>query len=58
MMYIVFRNNQYDGLELLGEYNESELALLTGAGFYCAQWGEFLRYDRGELLIVEGVVIA
>ena len=54
MVFTVFRDNGYDGLELLGKYTEEELSVLTSKGFYCEKWCQFLRYDRSELTIIEG----
>jgi len=56
MLFTVFRDNGYDGLELLGEYTWDELYVLTGAGFYCDKWSQYLQYSREELTIVEGEV--
>lgn len=57
MVYTVFRDNQFGGLELLGEYKEDELKRLTGDGFYCNVWSQFLRYKRSDLVIVSGSVV-
>ena len=54
MVFTVLRDNGYDGLELLGEYTEKELSVLTSKGFYCEKWSQFLIYDRSELTIIEG----
>jgi hypothetical protein len=54
MVFTVLKDNGYDGLELLGEYTEKELSVLTSKGFYCEKWAQFLIYDRSELTIIEG----
>jgi dihydroorotase len=57
MVYTVFRDNQFEGLELLGEYSEQELETLTSEGFYCHKWEQFLKYRRSDLVIVLGHVV-
>ena len=57
MIYTVLRNDTYGGLELLGEYTETELRRLTGEGFYCNKWSQFLKYRRSDLVIVSGGVV-
>ena len=57
MIYTVFRDNSFEGLELLGEYTEVDLERLTSIGFYCPKWSQFLKYRRSELIIVLGSVV-
>ncbi len=56
-IYTVFRDNQFDGLELLGEYTEQDLDTMTSEGFYCHKWDQFLQYRRSDLVIVSGSII-